>query len=73
MKIDIYAMLRTLLFSIENGKNITSGIQLLLNNAKSRREKNTYTKIYNDLREGITFSQSLKKKQTWFYGCSTFY
>ena len=56
-------MLRTLLFSIENGKNITSGIQLLANNAKSKREKNTYNRIFNDLKEGITFSQSLKKNK----------
>lgn len=63
MKIDIYTMLKTLLFSIENGKNITTGIQLLEKNSKSKKEKATYKKIFNDLKEGITFSQSLEKNR----------
>lgn len=61
MKINIYAMLRTLLFSIENGKNITSGIELLSKNTKSKKEKRIYDEIANDLKEGTTFSQSLSK------------
>jgi len=61
MKINIYAMLKTLLFSIENGKNITSGIELLAKNTQSKKERKVYNNIANDLREGTTFSKSLEK------------
>lgn len=56
-------MLKTLLFTLENGKNISTGIKLLQNNAAKKSEKKIYNKIYNDLQEGITFSQSLEKNK----------
>lgn len=59
MKINVYTMLKTLLFTLQNGKNISSGMQLLANSAKTRKERNTYIKIYNDIKEGATFSQAL--------------
>ena len=61
MKVDIYAMLKTLLFTLENGKNISSGMQLLSNTAKTKAEKKVYTKIHDDLREGLSFGTSLHK------------
>lgn len=60
MKINVSSMLKTLLFTIKNGKSISSGIQLLSNNAKRKKEKKIYNKINNDLKEGKTFSQALK-------------
>ena len=59
MKINIYTMLKTLLFTIQNGKNLSSGMQLLANTAKTKREKNTYVKINNDLKDGKSFSEAL--------------
>lgn len=61
MKIDIYPMLKTLLFTLENGKNISSGMQLLSNTAKTKAERKVYTKIHNDLKEGLSFASALKK------------
>lgn len=54
-------MLKTLLFTLQNGKNLSSGMQLLANSAKNKREKAVYIGIYNDLKEGRTFSQALEK------------
>ncbi len=63
MKIDIYAMLKTLLFTLENGKNLSSGMELLVKTAKTKKDKKVYTAIYNDLKEGSAFSYSLKKNK----------
>jgi type II secretory pathway component PulF len=59
MKINIYAMLKTLFFTIQNGKSISSGMALLEKTAKTKVEKKLYNKIYNDLKDGISFSKSL--------------
>lgn len=61
MKIDIYSMLKTLLFTMQNGKSISSGMGLLVKSAKTRSEKKIYNKIYNDIKEGHTLSQALSK------------
>lgn len=61
MKIDIYSMLKTLLFTMQNGKSISSGMGLLANSAKTRSEKKIYNKIYNDIRDGHTLSQALSR------------
>ena len=61
MKINIYTMLKTLLFTMQNGKNLSSGIDLLCKSAKSKSERKVYTKINDDLKEGCTFSDSLLK------------
>jgi len=63
MKINVYAMLKTLLFTLENGKNLSSGMALLVKTAKSKKEKAVYSSIYNDLKEGSSFSYSLKKNK----------
>ena len=52
-------MLKTLLFTIQNGKNLSSGMQLLANTAKTKREKNSYIQINNDLKDGKSFSEAL--------------
>jgi type II secretory pathway component PulF len=59
MKINIYTMLKTLHFTLQNGKNISSGMKLLASSAKTRAERNTYIKIYNDIKDGLAFSKAL--------------
>ena len=60
MKINLYTMLKTLLFTLQNGKSISSGMHLLATTSKNKKEKNTYLKIHNELKDGSTFSQALK-------------
>lgn len=62
MKINIYTMLKTLQFTIQNGKSISSGMELLANSSKNTREKKIFSKIYNDLKDGYTLSQALFKQ-----------
>ena len=59
--IQINNMLKTLLFTLENGKSLSSALELLSRTASSAKDKKTYTSIYNDIRDGIVFSKSLKK------------
>jgi len=59
MKISIYRMLKTLLFTMQNGKNLSSGLQLLANTAEKKAEKKVYIAINNDLRDGKSFSEAL--------------
>lgn len=61
MKIDIYAMFKTLMFTMQNGRSLSSGIKLLVTSAQTKKERKVYLKIYDDLKSGSTFSQSLKK------------
>lgn len=63
MKINIYTMLKTLLFTLQNGKNISSGMQILYNTAKTKKERKIYTKIYDDLKDGVSFSEALFKQK----------
>ncbi len=62
MRINVYTMLKTLLFTLQNGKNISSGMQLLAKSAKTKKEQNTYLKIYNDIKEGAPFSVALNNQ-----------
>jgi len=62
-KINIYTMLKTLLFTIQNGKNISSGMQILCNSTSSTKEKKIYNEIYNNLRDGISFSEAISKQK----------
>ena len=62
-KIDIYVMLQTLLFSMQNGKNISNGLKILCNTATKNYEKKIYTQIYNDIKDGLTFSKALKRQK----------
>ncbi|MCW8894803.1 MAG: type II secretion system F family protein [Sulfurimonas sp.] len=59
MKIDAYTMLKTLHFTIKNGKSISSAMNLLANTAKTKQEKKIYTKIYDDIKNGYSFSKAL--------------
>jgi len=54
-------MLKTLLFTLKNGKNISSGMKLLANTAKTKKEKKLYLNIYDEIKEGSSFSQALRK------------
>lgn len=63
MKIDIYTMLKTLLFTMQNGKSLSSGISLLAHSSKEKREKKIYSDIYEDLKNGMLFSESLRKNR----------
>ncbi len=54
-------MLKTLSFTLQNGKTLSSGMQLLANSARSKGERQLYSKIYDDLKEGTAFSQALKR------------
>ncbi len=62
-KINIYTMLKTLLFTLQNGKNISTGMQILSKSTTSSKEKKIYTKIYKDIKDGIPFSQAIEKQQ----------
>jgi len=59
MKINIYTMLKTLHFAVKNGKSISSAMNLLANSAKTKQEKKIYTKIYDDIKNGYSFSKAL--------------
>lgn len=61
MKTDLLTMLKTLHFTLQNGKTLSSGMQLLATNTQSKKERKVYEKIYSDMKEGCTFSQALKK------------
>lgn len=61
MKINVYTMLKTLYFTIQNGKSISSGMQLLADTAKTRQEKKVFRQINNDIKDGHTLSQALDK------------
>ncbi len=63
MKINIYAMLKTLLFTMQNGKNISSGMELLYNTSKNRYERKIYKKIDSDIKNGIPFSKALENQK----------
>lgn len=63
MKINILTMLKTLLFTLQNGKNISSGMQILCKTAKSSKERKIYTKIYDDIKDGNSFSDALAKQK----------
>lgn len=60
MKINLYTMLKTLLFTLQNGKSLSSGMHLLATTAQTKKERNTYLKIYDALKDGSTFSGALK-------------
>ena len=59
MRINIYTMLKTLQFTIQNGKNISSGMKLLADTAKTKQEKKIFMKIYEDIQDGYSFSKAL--------------
>ena len=63
MKINLYTMLKTLLFTLQNGKTISSGLLLLANTARNSREKKIYTRIYEDIKEGCSFSEALNARK----------
>lgn len=54
-------MLKTLYFTIKNGKSISSGMQLLSTTSKNKEEKKIYKKIYHEIQEGNSLSQALFK------------
>jgi type II secretory pathway component PulF len=56
-------MLKTLHFTLQNGKSLSSGMQLLANSTQSKKERDIYQKIYSDLKDGSTFSDALKKNR----------
>jgi len=60
-KIQINNMLKTLAFTLENGKSLSSALDLLSRTTSGKNEKKVYASIYNDVKEGVAFSQSLKK------------
>lgn len=59
--IKIHNMLKTLLFTLENGKSLSSALELLSRTTSDSKDKKTYVTIYNDVKDGIVFSTSLKK------------
>lgn len=46
---------------MQNGKNLSSGIELLCKTAKTKAQRKIYTKINHDLKEGYSFSDALLK------------
>ena len=60
-KIDAFPMLKTVVFTLQNGKNLTAAMELLIQNAQKKREKRAYSNILKYLQEGRSFSQALDK------------
>jgi type II secretory pathway component PulF len=56
-------MLKTLHFTIANGKSISTGMKLLADTAKMKQEKKIFTKIYKDIKDGYSFSQALLQQK----------
>lgn len=56
-------MLKTLHFTLQNGKNLSSGMHLLATTAKTKKERAAYMKIHNDLKDGSTFSEALRNSR----------
>lgn len=56
-------MLKTLLFTMQNGKSLSSGISLLAHSSKDRQEQKLYSSIHEDLKSGTLFSESLRKNR----------
>ncbi len=63
MKINIYSMLKTLLFTLQNGKNLSSGMSLIAKTAKTKKERKIFTNISDDLKQGSAFSTALHKNK----------
>jgi len=63
MKINLYTMLKTLLFTLENGKNLSSGMKLLASTAETKKDRKVYEKIHDELKDGSTFSQALLRNK----------
>lgn len=60
-KVDAYPMLKTVVFTLQNGKNLTAAMALLIENAKSKRQRKAYENILKYLQEGQSFSEALEK------------
>lgn len=61
MKLDAYPILKTILFTLENGKNLVNAINLLAESANKKKERKVYVNIQNTLKNGESFSIALKK------------
>ncbi len=61
MKVDAYPVLRTVLFSLQNGKGLSQAIKILKDNAKERKHKQTYSQIGQYLVEGNSLASALKR------------
>lgn len=59
--INIHNMLKTLLFTLENGKSLSSALELLSRTTSNTKDKKTYLAIYKDIKDGIVFSVALEK------------
>lgn len=51
------------MFTMQNGKSLSSGMHLLATSAGTKKERNTYMKIHNDIKDGSTFSEALRKNR----------
>ncbi len=60
MKVDAYPMLKTILFTLENGKNLPNGIRLLAQSARKKAERKAYERIEDTLQNGESFSTALQ-------------
>lgn len=61
MKVNIYTMLKTLNFTIQSGRSISNAMKLLAKSAKTKQERKTYIKLYDDIKDGYSLSQALSK------------
>ena len=48
---------------MQNGKNISSGMQILSNSAKTKDERKVYAKIHQDIKNGTSFSKAIEKQK----------
>lgn len=60
-KVDAYPMLKTIVFSLQNGRSLTGALLLLVDNTNKKREKKAYRKIGDSIKEGESFSCALDK------------
>ncbi|MGM0623797.1 MAG: type II secretion system F family protein [Campylobacterota bacterium] len=61
VKVDAYPMLKTVVFSLHNGRSLTASLQLLAQNTHKKKEKNAYNKIEAALKQGQSFSCALQR------------
>jgi type II secretory pathway component PulF len=60
-KVDAYPMLKTVVFSLQNGKSLTSALTLLTDATHKKREKKAYAMIRDSIKDGESFSCALDK------------
>lgn len=60
-KVDAYPMLKTIVFSLQNGRSLTNALKLLVQTTAKKKEKRAYVMIRDSIKEGENFSTALDR------------